>query len=234
MPPSIYLVRHAEGEHNLEHRNWIRDATLTSKGKSQCRELKDNFPDLERISTVITSPLRRAMQTAAIAFAPAINREGVQFIAHPLAQETNAHECDIGHSRAELEGQLSEILVDRDPAFPVTKLDLSLVEDGWASKAGKYATDKPIVEARAAELRSWLFQRPEARIVCVTHGAFLHYLTEDWTGDDPERGTGWLNCEVRVFEFTENSTESDAHLFEDKDAKADHVMPTTKCLKTMY
>ncbi|KAL2432608.1 hypothetical protein ABEF95_013966 [Exophiala dermatitidis] len=84
LPPTIYLVRHGDGEHNLEHRNWIHDARLTDKGKAQCRELRDNFPDHERISAVICSPLRRAVQSAAIAFAPAINRERVEFIAHPL------------------------------------------------------------------------------------------------------------------------------------------------------
>ena len=113
---------------------------MTSKGKGQCRELRDNFPDHERISTVVSSPLRRAVQTAAISFAPAINLEGVQFIAHPLAQETNAHQCDIGHSRTDLESQLSELLVDSDPAFAVSKLDLTLVEDGWTSKVSSLCT----------------------------------------------------------------------------------------------
>ncbi|MCJ1307624.1 hypothetical protein MMC25_001271 [Agyrium rufum] len=100
--------------------------------------------------------------------------------------------------------------------------------------AGKYAPDKPVVEKWAAELRTWLFKRPESRSVYVTHGAFLHFLTEDWTGDDPEKGTGYLNCEVRAFNFTDNSTESDAHLFENHDAKADRVTPTTKSSKTTY
>lgn len=124
----------------MQHRNWIHDALLTSKGKGQCRELRDNFPDHERISTVICSPLRRAVQTAAISFAPAINREGVQFIAHPLGQESNAHKCDIGHTRTDLEGQLPELLADRDPAFALSKFDLSLVEDGWTSKVRSFCT----------------------------------------------------------------------------------------------
>lgn len=124
----------------MQHRNWIHDALLTSKGKGQCRELRDNFPDHERISTVICSPLRRAVQTAAISFAPAINREGVQFIAHPLGQESNAHKCDIGHTRTDLEGQLPELLADRDPAFALSKFDPSLVEDGWTSKVRSFCT----------------------------------------------------------------------------------------------
>ncbi|EHY56537.1 hypothetical protein HRR83_002379 [Exophiala dermatitidis] len=173
MTPTIYLVRHGEGEHKLEHRNWIHVARLTDKGKAQCRELRDNFPDHERISAVICSPLRRAVQSAAFAFAPAINREGVKFIAHPLGQEANAHQRDIGHARADLEEQqLPELLADRDPAFPLSRFDLSLVEDGWTSKVGKYAADKASVEKRAAKMRTWLFKHPELHIVLVTHGAF--------------------------------------------------------------
>lgn len=54
---------------------------------------------------------------------------------------------------------------------------------------GRYATDHESLTKRAADLRSWLYQRSEPRILFVTHGAFLHYLTEDWSGDDPEKGS---------------------------------------------
>ena len=32
------------------------------------------------------------------------------------------------------------------------------------------------------------------QIVLVTHGAFAHFLTEDWNVEDPMTGTAWLNC----------------------------------------
>ena len=38
------------------------------------------------------------------------------------------------------------------------------------------------MQKRAAALRCWLWKRPEEHIALVTHGAFLHYLTEDWKG----------------------------------------------------
>jgi hypothetical protein len=80
---------------------------------------------------------------------------------------------------------------------------------------GYWAADKATVQRRAADLRMWLYARPEphvstlihtfyliaqlpphspltyttiSQVLLVTHGAFLHYLTEDWTGDDPKRG----------------------------------------------
>jgi hypothetical protein len=79
----------------------------------------------------------------------------------------------------------------------------------------------------------------------VSHGAFLHYLTEDWTGDDPKRGvcllllllpssrhkssrklilnncagTAYLNCEVRQFTFTPGSNGDEAHIMETEKGK---------------
>jgi len=32
------------------------------------------------------------------------------------------------------------------------------------------------------------------QIALVTHGAFAHFLTEDWDVEDPMTGTAWLNC----------------------------------------
>lgn len=38
----------------------------------------------------------------------------------------------------------------------------------------------------------------------VTHGAFLHYLIQDWADYDPKKGTGFCNCEVRRYGFAED------------------------------
>jgi broad specificity phosphatase PhoE len=159
----------------------------------------------------MSSPLRRAIQTASFTFGHTIRRPDVQYLLVPLAQEVSAKQCDIGHSRAELQQQLPDLLKEQDIGFDPAKIDFTLVEDGWNSKVGmefkpfpqlylydsfltpelqsdRYAPDHESVQKRAADLRAWLYQRPEARILLVTHGAFLHYLTEDWTGDDPKRG----------------------------------------------
>ena len=31
-------------------------------------------------------------------------------------------------------------------------------------------------------------------MLVVTHGAFTHFLTEDWEVEDPMLGTAWKNC----------------------------------------
>ena len=74
------------------------------------------------------------------------------------------------------------------------------------------------------------------QIVLVTHGAFAHFLTEDWDVEDPMTGTAWLNCrsrpptpaahgltcsgEHRIFDFTSGSTSADAHLEETHESKS--------------
>ena len=32
------------------------------------------------------------------------------------------------------------------------------------------------------------------QVLVVTHGAFAHFLTEDWEVEDPMVGTAWKNC----------------------------------------
>src|SRR3979490_3025984 len=146
MRPTIYLARHAECESNINVRGhlhtWaladsplqdshsIRDAVLTDNGKAQCRELKALFPYHDKISIVMSSPLRRAIQTAAFSFGPTLRRRNVQYLVIPLPQEVTAKQTNIGHSPAELEDQLPEILTGEDIGFDPAKIDFDLVEDG--------------------------------------------------------------------------------------------------------
>ncbi len=39
-------------------------------------------------------------------------------------------------------------------------------------------------------------------------------------------GTAYLNCEVRIFNFTEQSTKDDAHFTESEESKKARVRPT--------
>jgi len=101
----------------------------------------------------------------------------------PMAQEMNAYACDIGTDREELERQVKDgELWDEELNVSSEKIDFGLVEEGWNSKEGKWAPDRATVQKRAAKLRSWLFDRKEEVVVVVSHGGFLHALTEDWTG----------------------------------------------------
>lgn len=91
----------------------------------------------------MSSPLRRAIQTACLAFAPTIARPNVKLIVHPLGQEANAFRCDVGHDPVELLALMVDLLPYSDLGFAATKIDLSLVENGWNSKVRRLLALQP-------------------------------------------------------------------------------------------
>lgn len=112
---------------------------MTEKGKSQAAALRDQFPYSDRIDLVISSPLRRAIQTASIALGPTIARPEVNYLLVPMGQEVNDFKCDIGHSPSELKAQIPELLDAENVGFDLGKIDFSLVKDGWNSKVSLVA-----------------------------------------------------------------------------------------------
>ncbi|KAL6712180.1 hypothetical protein ACN47E_000057 [Coniothyrium glycines] len=220
MPPKIHLIRHAQGEHNATRDYSIRDAILTDKGKQQCRNLKSDFPH-HVVDVVFASPLRRTIQTAALSLGPALAREEVPFVLLPSLQEVSNIGCDVGiaNSKEDIERLLPELFAGENLEFSLSKIDASAVQESWNSKEGYWAYEKRAISKRAADLRNYLFQRREAQIVLVTHGAFAHFLTEDWDVDDPMTGTAYKNCEHREFVFTAESTAEDAHVLETNESR---------------
>ena len=133
-----------------------------------------------------------------------------RLIALPEAQEVSDLPCDTGLPVAELVAELDS---------PDSKwrgrvnFDLMSAED-WGSKTGRWACDEQTLKMRARETRRWLRQKmrhlsldenhaatrggekPQVRGDCVlvTHGGFLHYLTEDWDGFVPEAGQSFISA----------------------------------------
>lgn len=52
----------------------------------------------------------------------------------------------------------------------------------------------------------------------VQLGAFLHYLTEDWTDSNKFHGTGWANTEYRSYTFAPEQL-GDARLTETTESR---------------
>ncbi|KAK4134974.1 phosphoglycerate mutase-like protein [Trichocladium antarcticum] len=206
MPTYIHLVRHAQGFHNSTGNHQIRDPDLTPLGEEQCARLQAEFPLLPQITHLVASPLRRTLHTCLLSFRPALQNAAVSntVTAVPGLQEISTMPCDVGSSRAALAAEFGG------------RVDLRLVDDAWtdkASAASPYAPDMRKLEARARAARVWLRElgrafeaaHPgvDAHIVAVTHGGFLHFLTQDWDGMNPRSGTGWANAEWRTYGFVE-------------------------------
>lgn len=169
MPPRIHLVRHGEGEHNVDptsENRQIRDPALTPAAVSRCLEFHKIFPDYEQhIDLVCASPMRRTIQTAQYCFKDIIaTTPSRTLLLLPLAQEVTDQPCDIGSSPGEIEAEFGDLV------------DVSLMEEPWTSKQGIYAATLEGLETRARVLRRWLFEREENDVLIVGHGAFFDYL----------------------------------------------------------
>ncbi|EIN09819.1 phosphoglycerate mutase-like protein [Punctularia strigosozonata HHB-11173 SS5] len=196
----IYFTRHAQAEHNVAEDYSIRDAPLTALGREQSKALNEATQDgiQKTAELLVTSGMRRPMSTMILGFPELRKRleaEGKPVIVLASLQECNAHPCDCGSSREELEA---------DPEY--AGLDLSDLKPDWNSKKGFYATDVASLQARARWNRRWLRGRPEKEIVVVAHGDCLRYITDGWNSGKP-----WANTEVRAYTFA-SEDDDDAKL----------------------
>jgi broad specificity phosphatase PhoE len=112
----------------------IRDATLTAAGKAQCAKLQATFPLHNVIDLVLSSPLRRAIQTTALSFGPTLARQEIQFVLVPNAQEVSSKTCDIGFPSEILQAEVPKLVEGEEILFDIKKIDYSLVAEGWNSK----------------------------------------------------------------------------------------------------
>lgn len=168
----------------------MHDPLLTEFGKEQCAQLATTFPNLQNVDLIVSSPSKRTIYTALLAFRDVIDKKNLTIIGLPELQETSDLPCDIGSDRDEIRRE-----------FKTYRLDLSQVTDDWTSKKGRWAPTPEATEDRCRVARKWLRDRPESNIVVLTHGGVLHYLSEDWEGSNKFDGGGWLNTEFRSYTF---------------------------------
>lgn len=145
----------------------VLDPELTQAGVQQARNLGLDFPFHGSIEAVFSSPLQRALHTAILAFGGDENIGDKKVVALPLAQETSHARCDTGRDVDELK-----------TLCPESRVDYQHVVTDWNSKVGPWSQVDAAVKQRATSLREFLASRSEREVVLVTHGFFLHFLTE--------------------------------------------------------
>ncbi|KAI9894285.1 MAG: hypothetical protein M1814_004139 [Vezdaea aestivalis] len=201
MASQIHIIRHAESVHNVSKDFSQLDPSLTALGFEQAAKLDQSVPYAGRVGVIITSPLRRAIQTALTAFPSILDKRyfdpssgygvenGASLVIDPLLQERSALACDTGSDRAVLE-----------KAFP--RLDFAGLGEGWPSKEGIFSADDEVVHERARRVRTSLVELNEQSnngekrdVVVVTHGVFMKFLTEEPEIDLPK--AGWKSYTVQ-------------------------------------
>jgi broad specificity phosphatase PhoE len=120
----IHLFRHAEAAHNQERDGSIRDPLLTAKGMKQAKKILKNYQFLNHPSLILTSPLRRTIQTVLQAFHPSFNGLAAKsfptcprIIALPHLQECSELLCDTGLSLAFLKSEYGQYIEFPDEFF---------------------------------------------------------------------------------------------------------------------
>ncbi|SPO29041.1 uncharacterized protein UTRI_05615 [Ustilago trichophora] len=190
----IYLTRHSQAEHNVADDYSIPDAPLTPLGKQQSGRLPSLTQDLQsRAQVILSSALKRTLQSTKIGYAPAIERLGGldKVVLLPQLQECNAFPCDTGSAKEVLE---------RDPELQ--GFDFSPLTPDWTGKQGFYAADEESLNKRAQWVRQYLRSRPEQDIVVMAHGDILRRITGE--------PYPWKNAEVRLFQFDPSSVDTEA------------------------
>jgi hypothetical protein len=128
----------------------------------------------------------------------------LRLVALPEAKEISNLPCCTGLPVADLVAEFDAV---NSKWRGCVSFDLVSPEE-WGKKTEKWACDEETVGQRARETRRWLREKmwqlslsvchattsngrdllPRSDCVLVTHGGFLHLLTEDWEGFDVKAG----------------------------------------------
>ncbi|KAL1214209.1 Phosphoglycerate mutase-like protein [Cardamine amara subsp. amara] len=213
---TLHLVRHAQGIHNValeEHgekpeSEKLFDAHLSQKGLQQASERRKEITKsglLNTIELVITSPLRRAMETSIGVFR---GKEDINIsddflkannyppiLALEICRERmGLYPCD----------RRASITTSRT-CFP--EIDFTMIESDedalWKDKEREKLEE---VATRGLQFFNWLWERPEKEIAIVSHGIFLQQTLlalheKDGIPLEDRFLTRFGNCELRSIQI---------------------------------
>lgn len=184
----VHFVRHGQGYHNLMKelyseisgkavdstgsveqtpatnpymRPEIVDSPLTQKGRNEAKETRKVAREV-KVDLVMVSPLRRAAETARIAFADHLGGDVPWLFHEDIREQYGKHTCD---KRRDTE----DIVID----FPnIDASELTALDEIWTHAR----EPKKHLAERGARFIKWLQQRPEKHVAVVGHSSFLFTL----------------------------------------------------------
>jgi probable phosphoglycerate mutase len=167
MTTRVFLARHGATTLSVEDRfAGVTDVDLSAAGRRQAASLGERLSG-EPIAAVYASPLKRTMETAAIAAA-----------AHELAPQAEAGLREIDHGR--WEGLLRS---EAEQRFPQEYAAWEADPFTFALEGGEAGLQ---VLARALPvLRRIVFDHPNATVLVVSHKATIRLLVSSLLGFDP-------------------------------------------------
>ncbi|CAL9214356.1 unnamed protein product [Arabidopsis halleri] len=221
---TLHLVRHAQGIHNIAleeegekpESEKLFDAHLSPKGLQQVSERRNQILEsglLNTIELVISSPLRRAMETSIGIFRgqedvnisddfPKANNFPPIVALEICRERMGLYPCDRRAS-----------ITTRRTCFP--EIDFTMIESDedalWQDKEREKLED---VATRGLHFVKWLWERPENEIAIVSHGIFLQQTLRalhEKVGIPLEDSllTRFANCELRSIRIEKSDMEAD-------------------------
>jgi broad specificity phosphatase PhoE len=175
----------------------IHDPGITPGGITEVRLFTSLYVNLRHPTVIITSPLRRCLQTTMHAFSQLIDSGEVRAIANPDLIEVSNEPCDMGTPLDRLREE-----------FPNIQFPEELFPDIWPRSGNVFPpkehtifADAPVaLSRRAQQALLYIKNLEDTEIIIVTHGAFAHFLFNNWMGqpgDSESRGTQLENGEAR-------------------------------------
>ncbi|RID57264.1 hypothetical protein BRARA_F00652 [Brassica rapa] len=195
---TLHLVRHAQGIHNVEIEKGeltalsgkLFDAHLSLTGIQQVSDMRKEISKsglLNTVQLVITSPLRRAMQTS------------------------------VGIFRGQEDMNQSDIFPKVNNSPPIVALEICrermIESDEDAQWQAEEREDMEEVSARGLHFLKWLWERPEKDIAVVSHGIFLQQTLRalhEKVGTPVEENhlKRFANCELRSIRLEKSDMEA--------------------------
>jgi broad specificity phosphatase PhoE len=194
MSGKVHIVRHTEGLHNLRQNPNIQDAPLSERGFDRAEKLGKRFIELQsnKVGEVISSPLRRAIQTSLLAFQRVLDeanyppgsgqgvKDGMALVLNADLQEISDQPCNTGSRQADLKSW-----------FPALEHQIDGLDPNWFKKQGPLSPTNPTQLAarkvRILNLIQATLQRAEAAdadrkdVVVVAHEGTIALITPTGT-----------------------------------------------------
>ncbi len=171
----VYIVRHGESNANTSGVDLGNDSLLTEKGYAQAFSIAKRISHIKGIETIVTSPLRRAVQTAEIIS----QTVGIPFQENKLFTQRLRPSCvkNKRHTDPEVRKVMKEIFL------------------GYLIPGHRHSDEENLdeIKIRMKNALDFLKDNPFQHICVVTHGMILRALFcavfsgTDFTGQDFQR-----------------------------------------------
>jgi broad specificity phosphatase PhoE len=192
----VHFIRHALGMHNLvgevDHSAYLfeenEDAMLAPFGIQQCVEVsgsKEIAQKLQRVETVLISPMRRTIQTANYCFPYLVNK--IPWIGSELLRERSGlHPCDRRRPITELSKYYPHV-------------DFSTITNDHDTLYSDDREPDDVVNARCRAFMEHLSQRKEKELIVVGHSSYFDQLFTQIVKVENAREeyVRFKNCEMR-------------------------------------